>query len=481
MANEGKIENIQKNENDSIFEYDSFSWHIIPNEAAYKRMDKSSFLHRGTGIPIEIRNFFHINSMKVGERRDIILSQGFTEYDAHFEMINEKNPRTRLIWESDFQKFIQRKYPKWVDFFETHVKHDNTTPILILQQTGSIEKYIVKFTDGTSQFVVENYAKQSNSHEIKDVISQERERRIRLWNQLLEQNNARDLSAEILRKEYPIYNGAAGIWYDKDRTTELTGDRIGLTISVLHTGKSYPDDLGENSLVYHYPKTHRYGNMDKNEIEATKNTYKFNLPIFIITHSELNDKRRDVRLGYVTKWDDDSQIFFIEFSLHGERKIPTPPSVNEPPFQLTQKITKKERKSRQADRDPEFRFNVLSRYGPRCAVCSLEIKNLLSAAHIKPRNLGGTNDERNGLILCHNHHDAFDDFLFCVNPETMKIVYWPKGHSMTELKIEMDQLAPKRNMPHTAALQWRYEEFLKKIGKPFGSSPHGEGQSFDEC
>lgn len=295
--------------------------------------------------------------------------------------------------------------------------------------------------------------------------SQEREYRIKVWKELQALSNAHNLSPELLREGYRIYRGAAGIWCDKDRTTTISGDEFGIAVSVLHTGKSYPDDITDDSIVYHYPKTNRPKNTDHSEIEATKNTKRFQIPLFIITHSATNDKLRDVRLGYVTEWDDDdSKTFLIEFSESGKVMDVPAPTVDEQPF-TTYQTSRKTITSNSIHRDTKFRFKVLKRYGSKCAVCSIAIDNLLHAAHIIPKEANrSSDDERNGIILCHNHHDAFDDFLFCIHPDSNKIVYRPNGPSMNDLKIENECLSPKRNSPHIEALQWRYKEFLKEIG-----------------
>jgi hypothetical protein len=306
----------------------------------------------------------------------------------------------------------------------------------------------------------------------KSKISLERDFRIKIWKELQALGNARNLSPEMLREQYRIYRGAAGIWCDKERTIPLSEDEFGITVSVLHTGKSYPDDLTEDSIVYHYPKTNRPTNTDRNEIEATKNAKRFQVPLFIITHSEKNDKLRDVRLGYVNDWNDENETFLIEFSTLGEMKSAPPiQTVDEQPFTVYQ-TDRKSITSNSIRRDTQFRFKALKRYGSKCAVCSITIDNLLQAAHVIPKESNrSTDDERNGLILCHNHHDAFDDFLFCIDPETKKIVYRPTGPSKEDLKIETDILAPKRNEPHFKALQWRYNEFRKEIREPVGTKP----------
>ncbi|MGB8219884.1 MAG: HNH endonuclease [Methanoregula sp.] len=300
----------------------------------------------------------------------------------------------------------------------------------------------------------------------------ERDYRIKIWKDLQSLGNARNLLPELLREKYRIYRGAAGIWCDKERTTPLSEDDFGISVSVLHTGKSYPDDLTEDYIVYHYPKTNRPTNTDRNEIEATKNAKRFKVPIFIISHSERNDKLRDVQLGYVNDWNDENETFLIEFSPQGEMKSAPPiQTVDEQPFAVYQ-TDRKLITSNSIRRDTKFRFKALKRYGSKCAVCSITIDNLLQAAHVIPKESNrSTDDERNGLILCHNHHDAFDDFLFCIHPETKKIVYRPTGPSKEDLKIEADTLVPKRNAPHIDALQWRYREFIKEIREPVGTKP----------
>lgn len=134
-------------QNDSDFEYESHSWKVISNQIAIKRMDKSSFLHHGTGIPVDIRSFFNLDSMKVGEKRHTVLTHGVIDYVAHFEMLNEKNPRTRLMWRSDLQKYIQEKFPIWAKYFQNHTKHNDTTPNLKIIKTKSENKFLVFFED----------------------------------------------------------------------------------------------------------------------------------------------------------------------------------------------------------------------------------------------------------------------------------------------------------------------------------------------
>jgi len=129
------------------FEYSSHSWTIISDTVAEKRMDKSSFKHHGTGNPVNIRPFFGIESMKVGERKDVTLSHGVLNYAAHVEEVNEKNPRTRLLWRHDLQSFIQDKFPTWSQYFDSHTKPNSSTPVMKIVKTQAKDTYRIIFED----------------------------------------------------------------------------------------------------------------------------------------------------------------------------------------------------------------------------------------------------------------------------------------------------------------------------------------------
>lgn len=59
-------------------------------------------------------------------------------------------------------------------------------------------------------------------------------------------------------------------------------------------------------------------------------------------------------------------------------------------------------------RDQRFRKKMLSVYQSECAVCRINGKDILQGAHIIPVSKGGTDEEKNGLLLCANHHLLYD-------------------------------------------------------------------------
>ena len=64
--------------------------------------------------------------------------------------------------------------------------------------------------------------------------------------------------------------------------------------------------------------------------------------------------------------------------------------------------------TRRALREIDFRDRVLTAYGQRCAMCSLQLR-LLDGAHILPAaHPASTDSTNNGVALCALHHRAFD-------------------------------------------------------------------------
>jgi hypothetical protein len=85
-----------------------------------------------------------------------------------------------------------------------------------------------------------------------------------------------------------------------------------------------------------------------------------------------------------------------------------------------------------------FRQAVLARYGPKCALCSMAVVELLQAAHIRDFARDRTaNGADNGIPLCLNHHGAFDLHLIEIDPETMAVT---GNNAMVDKTIDIRSL-----------------------------------------
>ena len=274
-----------------------------------------------------------------------------------------------------------------------------------------------------------------------------------MWDAITKAGGPSGVSPSLLR-EMRVYGGAQGIWVDKLHTQNLTESGTGATVSLLHTGTVYPDDLSEDGVLYHYPDTQRPAARDKAEVDATRATQQLRLPVFVIT---ARGNKRDVRLGWVEDWDDDASLFLVRFG-------DTPASAraalaDEEAFQLTEAPSRARHDVAARPGQQRFKFRVLQRYGPRCAVCSVDVLELLEAAHIRPKSARGSDDPRNGLLFCVLHHRAFDAGLFTVEPGSL-VVSCPKPEIGPEtLRLEYSALHHLERKPHSEALGWHWNQW----------------------
>lgn len=295
----------------------------------------------------------------------------------------------------------------------------------------------------------------------------EAQRRQDMWSRLLAEGGPNGVPATVLR-QLGIYGGAQGIWVDKDRTVVFAPKSNGVTVGLLHTGQHYPDDMSSDGVIYHYPQTDRPPARDVNEVEATKNAARLRLPVFVIIKQ--SHSMRNVRLGWVIDWDDESKLFLISFVPTTDHDVSTlPPAAHvtlpvpddEPfvPFEPP-RATRGDLKVRPGQQ--RFKFAVLKRYGPKCAVCNVRAVELLQAAHLIPKEKNGSDDPRNGLVLCANHHLAFDAGLFTITPGSLGLCFQSSGPQPVALGVTARRLEPMRSHPHEIALTWRYTQWLQR-------------------
>ena len=293
-------------------------------------------------------------------------------------------------------------------------------------------------------------------------VEEEVENRLKLYREMPGNTSPKEASPSSL-KHLGIYRGAAGVWVDKKRTRRVAENEAGITVSVLHTGSSYPDDLTNDGLIYHYPNTDRPPARDAAEIEATKEAGRLQAPVFVITYPSLNARLRNVFLGWVEGWDDAREIFLITFDAERPSKLIHEVDEDEEPFQSTDSSNKSAKQQAMARPGQQrFRFKVRLRYGDSCLLCGVNIPELLDAAHIRPKKYRGSDDPRNGLLLCSLHHRAFDAQMLGIEPVTLRVRYINGGPGKSALKVEVDDLQNLLKKPHTEALEWLWRRWSLK-------------------
>ena len=306
---------------------------------------------------------------------------------------------------------------------------------------------------------------------MEDSIFSEYKKRKALWEEMKEKFPNGEVPVDFVKRNY-IYRGRAGTYVDKERTSQLTkhtslpeeDKKAGITVSIRLVGDSYPNDISEDGSKFRYPNVDRRGRQAKYKVQASKNALKLDLPIFIVIGKTMRKNGESVyervELAKVAKYDDEDKSFEVKFIKEALTPLPTE-GVDS--FELDgsgeTKIVSTKARLGQA----EFRSSVMENYGEKCAVCNVRHPDLLDAAHIVAKAERGTDDLRNGIVLCKNHHAAFDNNLFGINPESKKLVFLSK-----EIKQELN--FPQRKLktatgvlPNIKALRWKWKRFQKVL------------------
>jgi hypothetical protein len=123
-------------------------------------------------------------------------------------------------------------------------------------------------------------------------------------------------------------------------------------------------------------------------------------------------------------------------------------------------------------------LKVFQRYGSACAVCGLDVYGLVQAAHIRAKRRNGSDDERNALPLCANHHLAFDKLLWAMEPGTLELRSRRGGPSLSDLGILKSDLTHLPRSPHDSAVADRWQEWSKGQNALFDAGdPTNAGRS----
>jgi hypothetical protein len=121
-------------------------------------------------------------------------------------------------------------------------------------------------------------------------------------------------------------------------------------------------------------------------------------------------------------------------------------------------------------RESSFRKILMREYDYACAICTLKFKfeNLIEAqaVHIVPKKESGTDDPRNGIVMCRTHHWAFDNGIFSLT-NTGRIILSEKIHQAEKNNFPLidmnDQpiVTPNNELirPHPDALSWHRNRY----------------------
>jgi len=282
---------------------------------------------------------------------------------------------------------------------------------------------------------------------------------------LLEELGTDHPTAQRLR-DLGAYVQGRGIYRNRSRTEDVCPPH-GLTQAIRIHHEQDDNDIDGDGVIHRYPCSKQI-TQDVRDIAATKNAERLSVPVFVITDSEVDEKRRRVRLATVAAHDDAEGYFALFFGDAG--RAPARPQVRRAKlgdFVLERKPAVRQSRTGRRVQRSAFRERRLDYYGEaRCAVGDLAAPEALDAAHLRDKVVGvnglcGSDHPRNGLILCANHHRVLDRGLLGIEPQSLTLVFTPP-HGAGSLRVTRKDLTHLRSQPHPTALEHAWRVYLLK-------------------
>lgn len=125
------------------FPIQSFSWIVYSDSVAVKTMDKSAFVHHGTGVPADITFFFDHDPS--GGSKPVTLVHKSVEYPA--SVYTDPTGRVRVEWRQDLSRVIARLLPMFYDAFSRDAEPQGPTPEMRFAKASALGSsvYMVSF------------------------------------------------------------------------------------------------------------------------------------------------------------------------------------------------------------------------------------------------------------------------------------------------------------------------------------------------
>ncbi|MFC1654641.1 HNH endonuclease [Myxococcota bacterium] len=151
------------------YPFPAYSWDLLSDNVAIKHMDKSAFVHNGTGIPREIASFFHLPESGLTEPRPVVLQVEDKKYDAQCTM-DAVLSRFRLFWRTDFSELIRERFPHFHSVFSSGGSFEGDRPQMHLERIQS-DVYRVSFSDpATMPEVVDSESEEWADEELEAAV-----------------------------------------------------------------------------------------------------------------------------------------------------------------------------------------------------------------------------------------------------------------------------------------------------------------------
>lgn len=281
-------------------------------------------------------------------------------------------------------------------------------------------------------------------------------------------------SSQTLQEEIPGFKTRKGIYKPQNSDFALW---IRQTIK-----GTYPDQepvyLPDGSWLYKYTPEAKAGQTDLglSTNKALLNSKDHGVPVGVFIQREISGLKRTYEvlgLAYVEDFDG------THFIIHGEPiDVEDEPMLTNAikPFEPFETDSLRLYDATSVMRKRAFQTAVRRIYHEKCSLCELGYKFHgqpigVEAAHVIPVNEKGTSkDVRNGILLCKNHHDLFDRYLWAFDEDyrvhvAIDSIFRKSAEQNHVLKVEGKKLPnlpdEDYDLPDPVAINFRFERFQK--------------------
>ncbi|SDJ86160.1 HNH endonuclease [Sediminibacillus albus] len=358
------------------FGVSSHSWTIQSNEVAFKVIDKSVFLHNGTGLPKEIRSFFDIVHFKEGQKQNITLIYNEKQYDATIEFDKMDNPRSKMRWSGHLSNAIRLDYPN--EYGQYKAKGESQS---------KLKMKFIKYNNNEYQIAItENFS--FNGEAILDG---------RFENALFQDSfrkreyvKGKDTKYYIITVNYPtlVYEVYVLENHNKVATdTVIDRESKNLLTPAKQTGIRLLLEYNSNANINNTTMVHfKFDRPNGKPWE--KDSITVLRELFNEYHNELQ-KETELEKALIKEIDE-----LIE-------EVDSSTEITE---------SEKEQVIKARIGHSQFKKSLLNRE-KKCKLCGVTDERFLVASHIKPWSKSNNQerlDVNNGLLLCPNHDYLFD-------------------------------------------------------------------------
>jgi 5-methylcytosine-specific restriction enzyme A len=109
-------------------------------------MKKSIFVHNGTSIPVNMRGFFNVDKLPLGEHLNVTIIHNNIIHNAYIAWEFQRgSPKTRLFWRKDLREVIQTEFPDHYNHYWANSQSPISEINMTFTKSCKSNEYVITF------------------------------------------------------------------------------------------------------------------------------------------------------------------------------------------------------------------------------------------------------------------------------------------------------------------------------------------------